>query len=62
MQLDLQTKDETDVLRRVLESYLSDLRMEIGKTENYAMRQALKQDEETIKVLLERLARMAAPA
>jgi hypothetical protein len=39
----------------VLTSYLSDLREEIGKTENYDLRQTLKRDEDTIKSLLSRL-------
>jgi hypothetical protein len=48
-------QNEADVTFRVLTNYLSDLRMEIGKTENYNLRQALKEDEETIKALIARL-------
>ncbi len=45
--------DETDLLRRVLQSYLADLREEIGKTEKYELRQSLKDDEARIKAILE---------
>jgi hypothetical protein len=48
---------ETDLLKRVLNSYLSELRGEIGKTDDYDFRQGLKQDEEQIKSLLARLDR-----
>ena len=47
--------EEASLLKRVLGSYLSDLRAEIGKTENYEFRQGLKQDETQIKSLLARL-------
>jgi hypothetical protein len=43
------------VLRGVLDHYLPNLRMEIAGTENYELRQALKQDEEVIKNLLAKL-------
>lgn len=46
---------ETGFLKRVLSSYLSDLRAEIGKTENYDFRQGLKEDEAIINALLARL-------
>lgn len=55
MQLALDT-EEAALLHRVLTSYLSDLREEIGKTENFDFRQGLKQDEAQIKSLLSRLA------
>jgi hypothetical protein len=54
MQLTLEPK-ETALLRQVLERYLGDLRMEVGKTENFSMRQELKQDEEVVKGLITRL-------
>ena len=54
MELRLES-DEPDLLKRVLTSYLSDLREEIGKTEKYELRQSLKGDEERIKSLIERL-------
>ena len=46
---------EAALIKRVLTNYLSDLRMEIGKTEDYQLRQELKQDEDTIKALIARL-------
>jgi hypothetical protein len=49
---------ETDLLQRVLGSYLSELRAEIVKTENFDLRQNLKRDEEQIKSLLARLGRV----
>jgi len=49
------TPDEVSFLSRVLSSYLSDLRAEIVKTENYEFRQGLKDDEARIKSLLSRL-------
>lgn len=59
MQLTLQP-DEATLLKDILTSYLSDLRMEIGDTENYELREDLKRDEEMIKVLLARLAEIGA--
>jgi hypothetical protein len=54
--VDLQlAPDEVSFLSRVLSSYLSDLRAEIVKTENYEFRQGLKDDEARIKSLLSRL-------
>lgn len=46
---------ESSLLQQVLESYLSDLRMEISETESHDMRESLKDDEETIKHLITRL-------
>jgi len=46
---------EAGFLKKVLHSYLSDLRAEIGKTENYDFRQSLKEDEAQINALLVRL-------
>jgi len=59
MQLALDTEEAT-LLHRILTSYLSDLRAEIGKTENFDFRQGLKEDEVRIKALLNRL--MPSPA
>ncbi len=59
MELALQP-EEVALLRRILSNYLSDLRMEIADTERYDLRQELKRDEEVIKSLLARLARVAA--
>ena len=61
MQLTLQP-EETALLRQVLTNYLSDLRMEIGKTEQYDWRQALKRDEALLKRVLDRLQQAATPA
>lgn len=49
--------DDADamLLRQVLERAISSLREEIGKTENYQMRQDLKDDETRLKAMLERL-------
>ena len=46
---------EAELLRRVLISYVSDLRMEIADTDNYDMRQGLKSDEEVLKGIIARL-------
>ncbi len=46
---------EAALLERILANYLSDLRMEITDTEDYDLRESMKQDEETIKGLIERL-------
>jgi hypothetical protein len=46
---------ETTLLRQVLERAISSLREEIGKTENYQMRQELKADESRLKAMLARL-------
>ena len=49
------TEDEQEVLVRILNRYLSDLRFEISNTERLELRQALHKDEDVIKALLERL-------
>jgi hypothetical protein len=49
------TNDEAALVRNVFERHLSRLREEIGKTENYNMRQDLKGDEATLKALIQRL-------
>ncbi|MGH2611376.1 MAG: hypothetical protein ACRDHF_20050 [Tepidiformaceae bacterium] len=59
MQLSL-TADEATLLRNVLDRHLSLLREEIGKTENYQMRQDLKADEALLKGLIARLQTAAA--
>ncbi len=50
-QLEL-TDGEANMLRAVLDSYLSDLRFEIANTENFEMRQELKAMDAFIKDLL----------
>ena len=54
MELKLE-EPEIEVLRRVLQNYLPNLREEVYKTENYDWRQDLKKDEEIIKGLIARL-------
>jgi hypothetical protein len=54
MQLTLESK-EVEVLKRVLSQFLSDLRMEVRDTENYDMRQDLKDDEDVLKSIIARL-------
>ena len=46
---------EADVLRHVLESYLSDLRMEIADTDSKDFRDGLKHRKEVLNRVLERL-------
>jgi len=46
---------EAGLLIDILESHLGDLRMEIGKTENFDMRNDLKHDEEMLKSMIARL-------
>ncbi|GIW05317.1 MAG: hypothetical protein KatS3mg060_0122 [Dehalococcoidia bacterium] len=47
---------ERDLLVEVLTRFLGDLRLEIGNTDDYELRQELKENEATIRRLLERLA------
>ncbi len=54
MRLTLQP-NEVLLLTQILRERLSDLRMEISNTEQYEMREALKQEEERIKSILSRL-------
>ena len=49
------TEDEAAALSRALESYLSDLRMEITDTERLSMRQRLKADAELLSGVKRRL-------
>jgi hypothetical protein len=49
------TQEEAGVLREVLESYLSDLRMEIGGTENMNFREMLKKKEVLLREILQRM-------
>ncbi|MFQ5454269.1 MAG: hypothetical protein ACE5D6_08800 [Candidatus Zixiibacteriota bacterium] len=52
--LDL-TKEENDILERILESYLSDLRMEIADTDSMNFRESLKKRKDVLKKALEPL-------
>lgn len=52
--LDLDSQ-ETNVLRQVVERYLSDLRMEITDTDRQNYREMLKEQKRTLEGILERL-------
>ena len=47
--------EETGMLREVLESYLSDLRLEVGDTKKKSFREELKKKEVFLKDVLKRL-------
>jgi hypothetical protein len=49
------TKEENDILTMVLESYLSDLRMEIADTDSMDFRESLKKRKDVLKKVLETL-------
>lgn len=49
------TAAESDLLRSTLDRAIGNLKMEISNTENFAMRNELKQDEVLLKGILERL-------
>jgi len=49
------TDQEAGTLRKALEMYVSDLRMEIGATDAHDFREGLKREEAVIYRLLERL-------
>jgi hypothetical protein len=46
---------EVELVREILQSYFSDLRMEIAGTDNKEVREVLKEKEHSIKVILDRL-------
>jgi hypothetical protein len=54
--------EEAALLVQVLERHLSDMREEIGKTENYDWRKGLQADEQKIKAMLARLQETASLA
>jgi hypothetical protein len=57
------TQDEATILREALSSYVSDLRMEIAKTDSWQFRQNLRREEVLLKKLLVQLdAELASPA
>ncbi len=60
LDLDL-TVDEIDVLRHVLESYLSDLRMEIADTDSFDFREMLKHRKQVINKVLDGLSAVSEP-
>ncbi|HSD72667.1 MAG TPA: hypothetical protein VLE54_07745 [Thermoanaerobaculia bacterium] len=43
--------DEAEILRSVLEEYISDLRMEVSNTDSMDLREQLKRKEEFLKRL-----------
>ena len=49
------SSDEAEMLREVLASYLSDLRMEIADTDQKDFRDGLKAKEDLLKGLIDRL-------
>jgi hypothetical protein len=49
------TQEEAAQLRKVLNSYLSDLRMEIADTDSMPFREDLKRQEVLLKKLLQQL-------
>jgi predicted RNA binding protein with dsRBD fold (UPF0201 family) len=51
------TDDDAKVLKGALESYLSDLRMEVADTDRQEFRDGLKQEETTLKTILGALAK-----
>jgi hypothetical protein len=51
------TDSESSILRKILECYLSDLRMEIADTEEAPFRERLKQEETAINKILGSLPR-----
>jgi hypothetical protein len=53
MQLEL-NQGEAELVQRVLTNYLGDLRMEIRDTDSYDFRQGLKEDEQSLRSILER--------
>ena len=48
-------EEEAEVLRSVLEEYVSELRMEIANTDSMDFREGLKRKEEILKALVKRL-------
>lgn len=54
MKLEL-SHEERDKLIRIIDSYSSDLRVEIRRTDNYELRGKLKQEKELVAGLLERI-------
>ncbi len=49
------TTEEAETLREVLDSYLSNLRMEIADTDAMEFREKLKEQEAVLRRLLQRL-------
>jgi hypothetical protein len=49
------TSENAEMLREIISTYLSDLRMEIAGTENMDFREELKKKEEFLNEILRRL-------
>ena len=49
------TDEESEVLRSVLDEYISELRMEVSNTDSMDFREQLKRKEGILKALVERL-------
>jgi hypothetical protein len=54
------TESEADLLREIVEEWLSELRLEIGHTDNLDYREGLKRQEAVLHGLLDRLGAPAA--
>jgi hypothetical protein len=54
------TEPEADLLREIVEEWLSDLRVEIGHTDNLDYRERLKRQEAVLRDVLDRLGAPAA--
>ena len=61
MQVQLEPTEAT-LLADILDTSLGDLRMEIGKTENFDLRNELKRREESLKNILARVRTASAVA
>ncbi len=54
--LNLEIKpDEVDLLKKILENHLADLRMEISNTDDFEYRESLKRDEALLKGMIARI-------
>jgi hypothetical protein len=60
VQLNL-TEQQVASLKGALETFLSDLRMEIADTDSQPYRERLKQEEATLKHVVEQLGAVALP-
>jgi hypothetical protein len=54
------TEPEADLLREIVEEWLSDLRVEIGHADNLDYRERLKRQEAVLRDVLDRLGAPAA--
>ncbi|NIP39282.1 MAG: hypothetical protein GWO07_11750 [Candidatus Dadabacteria bacterium] len=49
------TKEERDILTKLVKNYISELRMEIADTDQSSFKKGLKEEQEVLKKLLEKL-------